>query len=147
MITLLIVLWITAFIPGFNYYDYRTTRNGGKPEYILYFIIKGFLAIIHGTFMLMANQDSKTDYSFLSAWELTVVAAPYFLFQITSFWVIYELIRNGWTRKQWDYYDHKEKDSGYIDMFFAWAGRPFHLFAKLCAIVVCILSIIVIYKR
>ena len=147
MITFLIIFWLIVFIPAFNYYDYRVTRNGGKPEYKLYFIIRGFAAIIHGGLMLIANQDSKTDYSTLSAWQLTVVWAPYLLFQVTSFWVIYELIRNEWTSRQWDYYDHKEKDSGYIDRFFAWAGRPFHLFAKLCAVAVCILSIIVIYQR
>ena len=147
MITLLLIIWIVLIIPAFNYYDYRVTRKGGKPEYKLYFIIKGALAIVHGALMLAVNQDSKTVYSDLTAWQLTVVWAPYLLFQITSFWIEYELIRNLWTRRQWDYYDSKEKDSGWIDRFFAWAGRPFHVFVKLCALAICVLSIIVIYQR
>lgn len=146
MILLLILLWI-AIILGFNIWDKKVTERGGKPEYLLYFTVRGFAAIVHGILMLMAVQDAKTYYSTLTGWELFVVWSPYLCFQVTSFWVIYESIRNLWTHHQVFYYDNVEKDSGYIDRFFAWAGWQFHLICKILALILCIFSVIVIYQR
>src|SRR5690349_15677910 len=147
MITALILIWLLIVIPGFNYYDYKTTYKGGKPNYFLYFIIRGMLAVVHGIFMLVAKQDKITDYTTLSAWELTVVWAPYLLFQVTSFWLIYEFIRNAWSHRSLFYYDHKEFDSGVLDRFAAWVGPDLHIVMKALALVICILSGVVIYQR
>lgn len=147
MITLILLIWPIIIIPSFNIYDYIVTHKGGKPNYLLYFTIRGMLAIIHGIFMLMVNQDSKTNYSDLTAWELTVVWAPYLIFQVTSFWLIYEFIRNAWSHRSLFYYDHKEHDSGLLDRFSAWVGPNLHIVMKALALALCILSVIVIYQR
>lgn len=147
MLTLIIFIWPLIIVPAFNYYDYKTTHKGGKPNYLLYFIIKGILAIVHGIFLLVVNQDSKTNYSDLTAWQLTMVWAPYLLFQVTSFWLIYEFIRNAWSHRSLFYYDHKEFDSGLVDRFSAWIGPDLHIVMKVLALVICILSVIVIYQR
>ncbi|MES1224493.1 MAG: hypothetical protein ABUT20_53865 [Bacteroidota bacterium] len=147
MITLVLFIWPLVIVPAFNYYDYKTTYKGGKPNYFLYFIIRGMLAVFHGIFVLISKQDKLTDYTTLSAWELTVVWAPYLLFQVTSFWLIYEFIRNAWSHRSLFYYDHKEFDSGILDRFAAWVGPNLHIVMKALALVICIISVIVIYQR
>jgi len=127
MITLKLLLWLLPI--GANIY---ADRKGRKPNYIQMFVIRGMAAIAHG---ILFNPHNMWDY------------APVFVFQITSFWILFEIGLNIVTKKPILYYDRKEGDSGTIDRFFKWAGPGAHLVAKLAALVLCILSIIVIYNR
>jgi hypothetical protein len=72
---------------------------------------------------------------------------PLFLFQVTSFWLIFEIALNIVRGREVFYYDRKEKDSGWIDRFFAWAGPVWHFIAKLITFALMVWSIILIYKR
>lgn len=131
--------WL-LFIPFFNLVDYFVTRKGGKPNYKKYNATKAVFGI--GCFFLVANFDS---------WQRFLISGLVMaIFELTSFWLIYELIRNLWSRQlKWSellYFDQVEKDSGGVDLFFA-KHPNLHTPAKLAALVLCILSIIVIYNR
>lgn len=97
--------------------------------------------------MLIFLEDAYTNYGSLSAWQLLALWAPYLGYQMTTFWIQYEIVRNEWSGEAWLYYDHQEKDSGIIDRFFAWAGPTFHAMAKLFALAVAVLCVILIYAR
>lgn len=143
--TLLIIIllgWPLVVVPIFNYIDYRTTKDGGKPNYLWYFIIRGVAAILYGVPMLMAGYDKFVDYSFLTGRQLLMIAIPIFLYQATSFWIVYEIIRNAWTHRKLLYYDHSEHDSGWLDRFSAYIGPVGHAFLKLIALVLCVLCFI-----
>lgn len=149
MIAIILSIWI-PIIGGFNIWDYFVTRHGGKPPYVVYWIVKGMAAIIHGAVCLIFLEDQYYDYGSLSFWQLVTVWAPYLGYQALSFWVVYELVRNWWTGKykiSWLYYDTEEKDSGWIDRVFAWLGPVFHAFAKVMALAIVIFCIILICTR
>jgi len=145
-IALLLLAWVDI-IGGFNLWDYFVTKDGGKPNYLIYFIARGMASIAHSTVCFIVLEDQHYDYGSLSAWQLLALWSPYLGFQVTSFWIIYEIVRNYWTGEALLYYDHKEKDSGLIDRVFAWAGSGFHVIAKLLALVVSVLCVILIYNR
>jgi len=145
-IALLLLLWL-AVIAGFNYWDYKVTRHGGKPNYLIYFIVRGMASILHSALCLILLEDQYTDYGSLSAWQLFVLWSPYLGFQVTSFWIQYEVTRNWWTNEALLYYDQSEGDSGIVDRFFKWAGPTFHAVAKVMALAVAVLSAWLIYVR
>lgn len=141
-----LLLWHLVIL-GFNIWDRKVTKNGGKPSYLQYFLIRGFAAIVHGGLMLIVFEDAYTNYGSLSGWQLLALWFPYLTFQVTTFWIQYELVRNHWSGEAFLYYDTVEKDSGIVDRFFAWTGPTYHALAKLIAFVICILCVIVIYTR
>lgn len=126
-IALKLFLWLIPI--GLNVY---ADKDGRKPNYLLMFVLRGAAAILHG---VLFNPQDVTDY-----W-------PVFLFQVTSFWLLFEIILNIVRGREVFYYDRKEKDSGWIDRFFAWAGPFWHFFAKIVAAALMVWSIIMIYKR
>lgn len=146
-ILFLLILWCPLAIGAFNYWDYKVTKDGGKPSYLIYFLVRAGAAILHGSLMLIVLEDDHTNYGDLSAWQLLALWAPYLSFQVTTFWIQYEITRNIWTNQAWLYYDQYEKDSGIIDRFFAWTGPTFHAMAKLFALAVAVLCVILIYSR
>lgn len=139
-------IWI-LFIFGFVLWDRHLTKDGGKPDYLQYFIVRGAAAIGHGVLFFMLYVDDLVNYSRLNAWQLLVIWLPLLSYQVTSFWILYEIGRNSWTKKPLLYYDHKEGDSGIIDRFFKWAGNAAHVFAKAAALTVCVLSVILLYHN
>lgn len=139
-------IWI-VFIFGFVLWDRHLTKDGGKPDYLKYFIIRGMAAIGHGVIFFMLYIDDLVNYSRLNAWQLLIIWLPLLSFQLTSFWILYEIGRNSWAKKPLLYYDQKEGDSGTIDRFFKWAGNTAHTFAKVAALVVCVLSVILLYHN
>lgn len=145
-IFILLISWV-AVIGGFNLWDYFVTKDGGKPNYLIYFLARGAVAILHGTVCLMLLEDQYYDYSSLSGWQLFTLWLPYIGLQVTSFWLIYPEIRNVWANKYFLYYDQKEGDSGMVDRFFKWAGKDFHALAKTLALAVCVICIVLIYTR
>jgi hypothetical protein len=127
MIAFFLLLWLIPIAA-----NVLADRNGRKPNYLVMFILRGMAAILHG---VLFEPDNFGEYF------------PVLVFQVTSFWLIFEATLNYLREKPLLYYDTVEKDSGYIDRFFAWAGNPAHTIAKVCTLILCILSIIVIYAR
>jgi len=146
MIPFLLSLWIVIILI-FNYADWKITKNGGKPDYLLYFLFRGGAAIIHGTLCLIAFEDRYYTYGNLSSWQLLLIWLPYLIYQVTSFWIVYELVRNFWSQQPLLYFDTVEHDSGVVDKIFAKLGHSFHAYAKVIALVVCVISVLVIAYR
>src|SRR5688572_32395799 len=98
-----ILLWI-IFIAGHIFVDRLITKDGGKPNYLAYFLIRGIVAILHGALFL----DPDLEYWNFSSWELLKLWVPILAFQVSSFWVLYEFGRNIWSNQKALYYDSKE---------------------------------------
>jgi hypothetical protein len=119
-----LLLWLVP-IAGNVYVD----SSGRKPNYIAAFCVRGFLAICHGYL-----------FSFNHIREYT----PLFLFQVTSFWLLFEWWSNIVQKKPHPlYYDHRELDSGWIDKFFARiyfkvGHHRYHTAAKVLALLVMV---------
>lgn len=141
-----LLLWHLVILV-FNIWDRKITKNGGKPSYLIYFLTRGFAAIVHGGLMLIVFEDAYTNYGELSGWQLLALWFPYLTFQVTTFWIQYELCRNHWSGEALLYYDTLEKDSGIVDRFFAWTGPTFHALAKVMALAVAVLSAWLIWVR
>ena len=139
MLTFKLLLWLIPI--ALNVWaDWK----GRKPNYTLMFILRGGAAILHGILIIPTDVPQWT----MSGWELLMLWLPYFTFQITSFWIFFELALNILQKRDnLLYYDIKEKDSGYIDRFFAWAGPTWHAVAKGVAFIVMVLSIAVIFAN
>lgn len=144
---LLLLLWCPVIILAFNYWDYKVTVHGGKPDYFLYWFNRGVASFAHSTLCLFILEPAVTNYGDLSSWQLLMVWAPFLGFQMGSFWIVYEIVRNIWTKEDLLYYDHQEKDSGNIDRFFAWTGSEFHTFAKLIVLLLTVLCGILIWTK
>lgn len=143
---LVLLLW-HPIILGFNIWDKKVTKSGGKPNYLIYFLIRGGAAIVHGGLMLIVFEDAYTNYGMLSAWQLLALWFPYLTFQVCTFWIQYEICRNVWSNEAILYYDRIEKDSEIVDRFFAWTGPGFHAIAKVMALILAVLSAWLIYTR
>lgn len=126
-ITVYLLIWLLPI--GVNVW---VDRDGRKPNYLQVFILRGIAAILHGIYF---NPHNMVEYF------------PVFVFQVTSFWLLFEGALNVIRKKPLLYYDHEEGDSGWIDRFFKWTGPKFHMVAKMFTLLLCILSIIVIYNR
>jgi hypothetical protein len=127
MITLYLLLWLVPIAA-----NVWADSSGRKPNYLVMFVIRGMAAILHGVLFLPENFG---EYF------------PILVFQVTSFWLIFEAWLNIVRGKELLYYDTFEMDSGHIDRFFTWAGKPAHTIAKAFTLILCIISIIVIYAR
>lgn len=134
-----ILVWIFGAI-GLNIY---LDRNGTKRNYAVVFAIRGIAAILHGIWILSEKMDKIFDYGAASSVELLKIWAPILSFQISSYWIFFELGLNIVTHKpSLLYYDHQEGDSGYIDRFFMWSGPIVHALAKLIVLIILVLSTI-----
>jgi hypothetical protein len=77
-----------------NYYVIEVRKS--KPVYLQSFIFRGWMAIIHG---IMLNVDP------VSWW-------PVLAFQMTSFWLVFDLVLNVLRGKPWYY---RGETSGWLD--------------------------------
>jgi len=127
MITLFLLLWLIPI--AVNVY---IDRNGHKPNYIIVFIVRGMVAILHAA---LFNPHNVYDW------------LPILIFQVTSFWIFFELALNFVRNNPLMYYDNSEGDSGFIDRFFKVVGMEAHFIAKVLCFVVMVFSIIVLYIR
>lgn len=143
---LILLLWHLVIL-GFNIWDRKVTKNGGKPNYLIYFLARVAAAIVHGAIMLMVFEDAYTNYGSLSVGQLFALWFPYLTFQVTTLWIQYEMVRNHWSNEALLYYDQSERDSGIVDRFFAWTGPTIHAIAKVLALGLAVLSAILIYTR
>ena len=132
MITIKLIVWLLLI--AFNVY---LDRNGRKPDYLVTGILRGIAAILY----LGLIWDVQGGYSlwtdFKEFWSLL-------LFMGTSYWLFFEVGLNYLRIKPLLYYDRIERDSGWIDRFFA--DHPkLHTPAKIFALCLMILALIDIY--
>lgn len=140
MMTFKLLLWLIPI--AINVY---LDRKGRVPFYLLVNIARGAAAILHGILML-----TGVDYTpwTMTGWELVQLWAPIFLFQVTSYWILFDLGINIVQHKpSLLYADRKEHNSGWVEKLFAKLPVGFYYIAKLAALVVLILSIIVLYNN
>jgi hypothetical protein len=135
--TLKLLLWLIPI--GANVWADRTGR---KPNYLLMFILRGMAWILHMA-LWVPGDWAGTDFEHW-VW-LKLILWPT-IFDLTSFWILFELGLNAFRHKGPLYYDHKEGDSGWIDRLFKWAGPKWHTAAKLLALAAMILAITRIYQ-
>lgn len=109
-------------------------RKGRKPNYLMMLVLRAMAAILHGALFITESN------SYWWQWW------PVILYQITSFWIFFELGLNFIRHNPPLYYDHKEGDSGWLDELFKWAGPVLHLIAKIVCLVLLIFSIWKIYQ-
>lgn len=113
------IFWILYILAEAKIQGYLIENKKWKPIYIQLFIIRGMVAIVYGIFL------DVTPEQYL----------PLLLFQITSFWIFFDLFLNFFRKKPWNY---KGKTSGWLDKI---PYIPYYIL-KLIAITVMILSYI-----
>lgn len=131
-ITLALLCWL--LVPVVNVY---MDRNRPKRIYLVVNILRGMGLIAHGIIFF----DMQGGYF---RWADIIRNTPIITFYITSYWLIFEAGLNYIWGEKLLYYDTVEKDSGWVDGFFAKYPK-LHTPAKATALVVCILSILAIY--
>jgi hypothetical protein len=143
MITLVLFLWV-VIISVFVYRD----RNGRKPDYGLEYFFRSCAALAHMIILdLLCNYFPDGGWEWGDSWMMIKLAIPVILFQMTSFWILFELSLNIYLGRELLYFDRKELDSGWIDKLFDRLGNVAHLLAKILVLIICILSIITLYNR
>lgn len=132
MITLKLFIWLLPI--AFNVY---TDRKGRKPDYLVTFIIRGIVSILY----LGWVWDAQGGYHLI---EDVVNLTPLVMFMVTSWWIFFEVGLNLVRGKNLLYFDTVEKDSGWIDRFFA-KYQKLHTPTKLFALLIMLISIYTIY--
>jgi hypothetical protein len=132
MITLKLLIWLLPI--AFNVW---TDRKGRKPDYLVTFIIRGIASILY----LGWVWDAQGGYHLI---EDVVNLTPLIMFMVTSWWLFFEVGLNLVRGKNLLYFDTVEKDSGWIDKFFA-KYQKLHTPTKLFALLIMALSIYTIY--
>lgn len=127
MVTLKLFVWFVVI--GVEIYRnyYMIERSKERPNYTLSFILRGMAAIFHG---ILFSPSNWVEYF------------PVFIFQVTSFWILFDLGLNI-LRNEAIFYTGR--DSGLLDK----VGKfPLtYLLLKVAAFTLLVLSIIVIYTR
>lgn len=126
MTTLLLLLWLVPIAANI-YAD----RNGRKPNYLQMFILRAMASLIHMFFFVRSPEQ----------WQLILWLI---VFQTTSFWLLFEGILNLVRGRELFYYDRVEKDSGWIDRFFA-NKQGLHFAAKVICFAFMVYSITRVY--
>lgn len=121
---LFLLLWF--IVPEINA---RLDKNGPKRNYLQVNTIRGIVAFFHWCLFV-----SEPDQYMTLIWLI--------VFQLTSFWLYFEIRLNLLRDNPILYYDTVERDSGIIDRFFADQAWYWHPIAKLAALVMMIYAII-----
>jgi len=121
-----LILWIVLIWLEVERNYHLIEKEKEKPDYLHSFGVRAFLGILGLVFMC------KHD-PFLE-WELTV---PYFVYEVTSFYLIFDLWLNLKRGKPLDY---QGKQSGWLDKL----GKPFYYTLKILCLVLLILSLTII---
>jgi len=140
MIALKLLIWLIPIT--FNVW---TDRKGRKPDYLVMFILRGCAAILY----LGWVWDAQGGYHLI---DDVVNLTPLVMFMVTSWWIFFEVGLNvvrGRVKQLgfWKgllYFDIVEKDSGWIDRFFAKYNK-LHTPTKLFALLIMLISIYTIY--
>lgn len=86
-----------------NYY--LIIKKKTKPVYFQSFIIRGLAGIIHGSLIIQVE-----------SWK---EAIPIILFQVTTFWIIFDVVLNLLRGRKWWY---EGEHSGYLDHLPLWSN-------------------------
>jgi hypothetical protein len=128
MITLKLLCWI-AYIAVDVWINYHIIEvNKARPNYLLMNIVRGI------AFLLWAK--------FLIHFEYELFYLNYFVFAVTSFWILFDLALNI-SRGRHPLYIGQT--SGWIDQF-GFQHQWLYYTAKVCAVAALVLSIINIYQ-
>jgi hypothetical protein len=90
-------LWLLYILIEIGIHYYIIEIKKSRPFYLHFFLQRGIMAILHG---VLLDVDSWEEYM------------PIFLFQISSFWIFFDLGLNLMRDKKWWY---KGKNSGWLD--------------------------------
>jgi hypothetical protein len=120
---LILFVWIIFILADAFVNFYQIEKVKTVPNYYQSTIIRGMASILHG---ILANSQSLDDFKWL------------FLFQITSFWLIFDLTLNKLRKKPLFYVG----SNSLIDRFFRKKPVWILVFAKVVAVFVAILSFI-----
>lgn len=135
MIIVILKMIVWLIVPAVNMY---VDRKGRVPFYLPVNIVRFMCAILHGVLML-----TNVDYTpwTMSGWQLVLLWAPIFIFQATSFWLIFDVGINILQKKPHILYrDTKEGNSGWIERFFKDKPDWTYYTAKAAALVLLIIS-------
>jgi len=113
------IFWI-VYILAEAFLQYKSISKGNKPNYLQLAIIRGVFSILHG--VLIDVQDIK-EYGILVLW------------QITSFWLIFDPVLNKLRKKSFFY---KGKTSGWLDKL----PNPLYFYLKIFALLLMIIAYI-----
>lgn len=128
MINLLKLLPWIAFIIGDALYDFWEIKKGQRPWYFNEWFIRAMAALAHAFLWLPNN---------------TIEWLPIVIWQVSIFWIVFDLFLNGLRRKPALYVG---LNSGWFDPYFA--EHPInHVIAKVMALALMVLSTIVIYHK
>ena len=132
MVTIKLLLWLIPI--SVNIW---IDRKGRKPDYLVVGILRGIISILY----LGGVWNVQGGYHLI---EDVVNLTPLVMFMVTSWWLFFEVGLNLVRGKNLLYFDTVEKDSGWIDRFFA-KYQKLHTPTKLFALLIMALSIYTIY--
>ena len=128
MTTLKLLIWF-AFIFIHAWHDYKQiTDENERPNYLLSFTVRGFVAILHA---ILFDPHNFLDW------------LPVLIFQVTSFYLFFPILLNSFRKKEIFYVG---QHSGYLDSYF-YKHREAQLIFIALVLIVFVLSVIVIYQR
>lgn len=130
IIALKLLIWLVA-IAANVYMD----RKGRKPNYLQMFIIRGIAAFLH--WCMFVSDPSQVP-----------LLINLIIFQVTSFYIFFELGLNIVRGRPWLHYDYVEGDSGWIDRFWknVYRKKKTHIYHHVFKLCVLILMCIAIYR-
>lgn len=132
MVTIKLLLWLIPI--SVNIW---IDRKGRKPDYLVVGILRGIISILY----LGGVWSVQGGYHLI---EDVVNLTPLIMFMVTSWWLFFEVGLNLVRGKNLLYFDTVEKDSGWIDRFFA-KYQKLHTPTKLFALLIMLISIYTIY--
>lgn len=120
------------------YFFINRDKEGRKPNYEFEYFLRAMVGLAY----LFVWVDPKHPDYVLLFWLI--------VYEVTSFWIFFELVLNIIRKRPWLHYDYVELDSGRIDRGFAWLYRKFkthalHVVAKVICFAIMVYSITRIY--
>lgn len=108
-----------------NYYIIEISKS--TPDYLQSFILRGMASILHGIF---CNVQDLEQYFYLV------------VFQTSSFWLLFDLTLNLLRKKDIFYLG----ENSLIDKLFKRMGKVVLIFAKVTALIICIVMFFIVTK-
>lgn len=103
---LVIFIWLVYILSEVFVHEYIIEVKKKRPFYLHFFLQRGIASVLHGVLYLWLCFES---YGVETSIENYI---PLFIFQATSFWILFDLGLNLLRGKKWYY---KGKNSGWID--------------------------------
>lgn len=131
---LIIGLWLAYIIAEIFIHYYIIEIKKKRPFYLHFFLQRGIMAILHGVLYLWLCFERYGIETVMKDY------LPLFLFQVTSFWLLFDLGLNLIRGKEWR---HKGKNSGWLDKI------PFKLYwgLKIIAFTIALIFIVIFLQN